>query len=195
MGSEDSSRVMGRTPCFVTEGTANVWSLGRPFFLQHGHRSPNSLLLLASTFLREEESVHFLSWELKQIHAEFKDRSSTVEDHGYEFPMNHSHDGLVAGCPDSIPGAIERIGDGRAQHVVQIHLCDLGNRGGGHVWLMLPATAHLPSSSGNWAASSFFLSDLPLPWLPSLASVNCRGRGDAGEAPDVATTAWKVSPV
>lgn len=99
-----------------------------PLFLQHNHQSFYASYKKNTSF-QEEASVDFLSWESKQIHTEPKDRHSTVVDANYEFPMNQSHDRLVAGGPKSIPRAIERIRDGRAQHIVQIHLCGLGEGG------------------------------------------------------------------
>lgn len=70
-------------------------------------------------------SVYFLSWESKQVHAPFEGGNSTVEQQDDELPMSHGHDSLMSRCPDSVPGPIKRIWDGWAQHVVQIHFCNL----------------------------------------------------------------------
>lgn len=102
------------------EGTADAWSCPHSYLLPY---KTLSSFLYAS--LHGENSVHFLSWQFKQIHAELENGASAVEESVDEFPMDHSHERLMAGGPDPIPLAIERIGDGWAEHIVQIHFCDL----------------------------------------------------------------------
>lgn len=70
-------------------------------------------------------SGYFLSWRASYFHTELKERDSVIEKEKYEFSMEHGHDGLVSRCPDSIPRAIERVRNSRAQHVVQVHFSDL----------------------------------------------------------------------
>lgn len=72
---------------------------------------------------RRETSTHFLSREMRKIHTESEDGDRAVEENSYEFPVDHGHQSLVSRCPEPIPGAVERVGDGRAQHVVQVHFC------------------------------------------------------------------------
>lgn len=45
-----------------------------------------------------------------------------LREEGQHLPVNQGQQGLVARGPDPVPGAVEGVGHGRAQHVVQVDL-------------------------------------------------------------------------
>lgn len=126
IGSE-KQQVKKKTPHFITEVFLRQKTGGRSRKPLFSH--PPSVFQLSLppvwTTLGGEISVYFLSWESEQVHDPFEGGDSTVKQQNYEFPMSHGHESLMSRCPNSVPGPIKRIWDGWAQHVVQIHFCNL----------------------------------------------------------------------
>lgn len=67
-------------------------------------------------------SVDFLAAHSKCVQHVSASRAAVLREDREDLPVDEGQQGLVARRPNPVPRSVEWIGDGRAQHVVQVDL-------------------------------------------------------------------------
>lgn len=82
----------------------------------------------ASAAAAADPSVHLLAAQSECVLQESARPACVLREERDGLPVEEGQQGLVARGPHPVPGAVEGVGHGRAQHVVQV---DLGHLQGG----------------------------------------------------------------
>lgn len=73
--------------------------------------------------------IHLLAAQAERVQPGPAHGAAVLGDKCEELSVDEGQQGLVARGPHPVPGPVERVGHGRTQHVVQVDLSGLEDRG------------------------------------------------------------------